>query len=358
MVDLSGATTADFQEQGTAPRAEFVALGEQQPDIVRHDPNTFAALTAQTALKTLYQQGLQPTGDDIKGVYNKALESANDYQKSLAQEQERAQLELKKRAAEMPMEIAKEKQLKQWEQTGEIQRPPDADIARVNGFEQGYQTVQKLQGYHGDMAAEKYGGGGIVKSMLPGIGALDQPTKDFNAYLESSIVPLGRGVFGDAATAATKESIQANMRDMLPNTADNVMSAGHKVYMLKDRIMQNLITDRNNAEAAHKDTTLWDKAIGRLSSDYTSDATRQYAPTFAKQGQQQPNMIVQNGVSTPATANMDAQLIASAQAQQTQTAPGGSADYWAQAQPQQPQPVQAQPQQQQQPQQGLNAWGF
>jgi hypothetical protein len=92
-VDLSNATVDEFQEQGTAPRAEFVALGDQAPDITKHDPNTFAALTAQNALKTLYAQGLQPTGDDVKGIFTKALDSANDYHNAIDQSQEQANLD-------------------------------------------------------------------------------------------------------------------------------------------------------------------------------------------------------------------------------------------------------------------------
>jgi hypothetical protein len=71
--------------------------------------------------------------------------------------------------------------------------------------------------------------------------------------------------------------------------------------MLKDRIMQNLITDRNNAEANHVDTTPWDKAIGRLSGDYNSNETRQFAPSWAG-GPADPNQIVQSGTSAQANA--------------------------------------------------------
>src|SRR5258707_4397695 len=316
-VDLSNATLSEFQEQGTAPRAEFVALGDQTPDITKHDPNTFAALTGQNALKTLYAQGLIPTADDIKGIFNKALDSANEYHKTIAQQQEQANLELQKRLAavksgtlaaekstEAGVELQKEQALQQWQQTGEIHRASDADVKRINGFEQGYTTADKLQQYHKDMAATTPGAAGWLKSNILGFvtqpNITSQETKDFNAYLESSIVPLGRGVFGDAATAATKESIQANMREMLANKDDNPLSAGHKTYMLKDRIMQNLITDRNNAEANHVDTTPWDKAIGRLSGNFTSQDTRQFAPKWANGGDGSP--LVNVGTSNQANA--------------------------------------------------------
>jgi hypothetical protein len=91
--------------------------------------------------------------------------------------------------------------------------------------------------------------------------------------------------------------------------------------MLKDRIMQNLITDRNNAESLHKDTTLWDKAIGRLSTDFNSKTTRQYAPSWTQGDAANP--LVLNGTSNTATATMDAQLIKSAQTNAQQNVPTG-----------------------------------
>jgi hypothetical protein len=343
-------TLADFQED--APRAqpagEFVPLADTQPDIVKHDSNTFAALTAQSALSTMYQQGLQPTGDDIKGIYSKALQDSAEYHRSIAEEQERAQLELKKRATAVQAgvlsaeeqvrteaEIKKQQQLEQFRQgpsaaalaeqqggKGLVAKLPETDLARLDGLVSGYDTASNLHNYFDQMAQKTVGAGGVLKSGMLGTIARPELTspeyRNFNAYLESSIVPLGRGVFGDAAVAATKENIQAQMKDMLPNPTDNPLSGGNKIYMLKDRIMQNLQTLRDDRAAAGFDTTPIDRQIGRINSDLRSDRMTSLNPLKT-----QP--VVQTGTSNVATATMDAQLIRSAQQQQqNQSYVGGS----------------------------------
>jgi hypothetical protein len=362
-------TLADFQEVAphAQPAGEFVPLGDVQPDIVKHDPNTFAALTAQKALSTLYQQNLSPTGDDIKGIFNKALEDATQYHTHTAEAQEQAQLELKKRATAIASgvlgaeeqvrtgaETKKQEQLEQFRQgpsaaalaeqqggKGLVAKLSEADLARLDGLVSGYETVSNLHNYFDEMAKKTVGAGGVLKSGV--LGAIARPEltspeyRNFNAYLESSIVPLGRGVFGDAAVAATKENIQAQMKDMLPNPTDSPLSGGQKVYMMKDRIMQNLQTLRDDRVTAGFDTTPIDRQIARINSDLRSDRMTALNPLKT-----QP--VVQTGTSNVATATMDAQLIRSAQQQQqNQSYVGGSMlPNPAQQQPAQPaqQPVQ------------------
>lgn len=343
-------TLADFQADTDAPKAEFVSLGDVQPDITKHDPNTFAALTAQKALTNLYDQGLQPTGDDIKGIYTKSLDDANSYHSHLAEEQNRAQIELKKRGAAVQsgvlsaeeqtkadIERAKQQQEEQFRQgpsavaaaaeqekqgggKGLVTKLSDTDLARLDGLAQGYDTATNLHNYFDQMATKTVGAGGVIKSgVLARITAPDLTSpeyRNFNANLESSIVPLGRGVFGDAAVAATKENIQMQMKDMLPNPSDTGLSGGQKVYMLKQRIMQNLQTLRDDRVAAGYDTTPIDRQIARINSDMTS--TRMTALNPLK-----TEPVVQNGTSSVGTATMDNQLVKSAQAnaQQQQGGP-------------------------------------
>lgn len=124
-VDLSGATLADVQDSGTGQSDQPVDLSKLKPDMVNQDPNIFAALTAENARKTLTPD-LGVTGDDIKGIYSKALEAANDYHRTLAQQQEQKQLELLGRAKAVESgltgaeETAKQTAAKQAEQTQQI----------------------------------------------------------------------------------------------------------------------------------------------------------------------------------------------------------------------------------------------
>lgn len=365
-------TLADFQADTDAPKAEFVSLGDVQPDITKHDPNTFAALTAQKALTNLYDQGLQPTGDDIKGIYTKSLDDANSYHSHLAEEQNRAQIELKKRGAAVQsgvlsaeeqtkadIERAKQQQEEQFRQgpsavaaaaeqekqgggKGLVTKLSDTDLARLDGLATGYDTATNLHNYFDQMATKTVGAGGVIKSgVLAKITHPDLTSpeyRNFNANLESSIVPLGRGVFGDAAVAATKENIQMQMKEMLPNPSDTGLSGGQKVYMLKQRIMQNLQTLRDDRVAAGYDTTPIDRQIARVNSDMTS--TRMTALNPLK-----TEPVVQSGTSSVGTATMDTQLIKSANAQQNVPTGyvGGGVLPQASQQPQAPALTQAQP---------------
>jgi hypothetical protein len=315
-------TLADFTEE----QPGFVPEQDVQPDMVKHDPNTFAALTAQSALKTMYQQGLSPTGDDIKGVYSKALDAANDFHKNLFEKQTEANLDIQKRqaaistgtlAAEKTTESAvaqaqaeREEQFRQGPSavaaakaqgnTGLVSRMSDADLTKLDGLSSAYDTTQNLHGYFKNMIQNTAGAGGVLSK---GLGALfTQPEltspqlRAFNAYLDGSLVPLGKGIFGDAAVAATKENIQAQMRDMLPNPTDNDQSGGQKIFMLKDRIMQNLQAMRDDRANAGFDTTPLDRKIAQFNSDFRSSATQKYNPLANSQP------LVQAGTSPQANA--------------------------------------------------------
>src|SRR5258707_3443930 len=133
-------TLADFQED---PQ-QFVAAANTQADITKQDPVSFAHLTAQSALQSLYDQGLNPVGETITNVFTKALEDSNSYHAHQAEQQEAAQLEAKKRIVAVTpigtqimegktvpgpsilqaeertkanVEVAKQKQLEQYRQT-------------------------------------------------------------------------------------------------------------------------------------------------------------------------------------------------------------------------------------------------
>lgn len=373
--DISGWT---FQE--AAPQAAQPAQNQlPQADITKHDPQTYASLTTNQAIQNLHDQGLMPEVGTGQDIYKQALQDANQYHSRLAEQQEAANVELQKRqaavssgvlgqekATEAAVELKKTEALQQWEQTGKIDRPSDQDESRVNGFVNGYNTADTLQKYHTQMASTTPGAGGWLRSNVLGFvmqpNITSQESKDFNAYLESGIVPLGRGVFGDAAAAATKDTIQQNMRDMLPNTSDNPLSAGHKTFMLKDRIMQNLITDRSTAIANNKNPAIWDAAIGRLSGDYNSQATRQFAPGFMNQ-----NPLVTQGTSDQTNAyinNLNAGANAGVNAPATTptgyvsgigTATGGPSPATGTTQSQPPGSASAQAQQVQQGQQFLQS---
>jgi hypothetical protein len=325
-------TLADFTEETPG----FVPEQDVQPDMVKHDPNTFAALTAQNALKTMYQQGLSPTGDDIKGVYGKALDAANDYHKNLATQQEQANVEERKRLFELQplpqlageslvsaqaketakVEQAKQEQEEQFRQgpsavakaaqqgnTGLVQKLPDADVSKLDGYAGAYETVNNLHSYFKNAIQNAPGTGGVLRGTIGGFFTQPNLTspqaRAFNAYLEGSISPIARGVLGDVPVSATKENIMERLGNkVLPDiSSDNDASGGQRIFMLKQRIMQNLQDFRDDRANNGFDTTAIDRQIGKFNSDFMSSATQKYNPLA---GGGQP--LVQTGTSAQANA--------------------------------------------------------
>jgi hypothetical protein len=356
MADL---TTDDFVEQGAAPRAEFVALGDQQPDIVRHDPNTFAALTAQNTLKTLYAQGLQPTGDDIKGVYTKALETANDYHKTIASEQERSQQELARRQAAIAsgtlsaeektralVALQKEQAQQQWAQgpsavavagsqpggfaAGQVKamdRPDQKDFA---GYIGAFHTIKNLHGLFQNMVEKTgFGAGGVGKSLLgmttPIMNLTNDEARTYRAYAESSLVPLAKGVMGDAATSAAKDKIQENMLSGLPTITDDLVSGGHKIYALLDRNFNEMKTQRDLLHGNGIDTSSIDSQI-LDAKDYMDRPEVQALNPFrkeapVKQGVSDQSKAVMDNLNVGANAGIDTQPLGTGWSMGGQPAP-------------------------------------
>ena len=384
-VDLSNATVDEFQEQGTAPRAEFVALGDQAPDITKHDPNTFAALTGQTALKTLYAQGLQPTADDIKGIYNKALDSANEYHKTVAQQQEQANLELQKRAAAVTsgtlsaeekakaiVEIQKQQAQKQWEQgpgavaaaasqpggvaAGQIAKMSDEQSNKMAAYLEGTHNLQNLYTLFNQMATNTIGAGGTIKSgfglATPLTNITSPEARTYHAYVESSLIPLAKGLMGDAATTAGRPDVSAKMEEALPTNVDNLQSGGQKIFMMLDRNIDNLKTERDIMRKKGVDTSPIDSQILDAQHYYESPEVQKYNPL-----NNQP--VVQAGTSDQANAtvaNLNAGANAGVQVQPTPV-PGNQSASTLNSQPlPAQQPVAAQPQSQ--PAAPSDLWGF
>ena len=102
------------------------------------------------------------------------------------------------------------------------------------------------------MIKNTFGSGSILNVGQGVAGATSPQARIFNSVLDSSLVPLARGVFGDTGATAGKDLIQAQMKDALPNITDNENSGGQKVYMLKKRIRDNLETQASTL-AGHFD---------------------------------------------------------------------------------------------------------
>src|SRR6516162_8369110 len=311
---------ATFTED--APRAELVQQPvDQQPDITKHRPNDYAALTAQQALQTTYGQGLMPTREQIFGIYDQALKDANQFHSHLAEQQASAITELQKRqqalpilAAEKATEASVQEQQKQFEQgagavaqakqqggSGLVQRLGPDDLTKLDAFATSYNSVNDLGQYFNKMMEKPHlGVGGQWKSLAGKMRLFADATSPealaFDRARESSIVPVGRGVMGETGASPTKESmIQIAEALNLPRIQDDEETGNQGIFMLKKRIMQNLQAFRDDRYNAGFDTTSIDRQIGKLNSDFASDNTQKWDPLRTAP-------IVQAGTSAQADA--------------------------------------------------------
>jgi hypothetical protein len=365
MADLSGATLADLQVDGaTAPRADLVSVPDVQPDITKHDPVTFAALTGQAMVKTLHDQGLAPTVETITGLEQKALDTATDYHKTIAQQQAAANTDLQKRIAAVTspgvtkegvripslteqeeqakalVEAQKQQAEQQWGQgasavaaakaqpggiaAGQVSKMSDEQSAKMAAYIEGGHNLQNLHQLFDQMAKKTWVGAGSEfqsgLGLLTHLGNITSPeARLYNAYAESSVIPLAKGLMGDAATTAGRPDVSAKMLDAMPNPGDNIQSGGAKVYMMLDRNINNLQTERDIMRRKGIDTSPIDSQIVDLQSYVNQPEVQKYNPL--------KNPVVQVGVSDEATANLNAGANAGVQMPQASIPGAGSYNF-------------------------------
>ena len=332
--DLSGATLSELQVGGdTAPRADLVSVPNQQPDITKHSPDTYAGLTGQRALERLHGQGLVPTADDIKAIENEALKAANEFHSRIAEQQSQAQLEIQKRQAAVTsgtlsaeektraaVDIAKQQAQEQWKQgpsaaavaaaqpggigAGEVKALDPSDRKDFAGYFGAFDTIKNLHDLFHQMVQKTPGAGSAVWSLAglttPIANLASDEARTYHAYAESSLVPLAKGVMGDAATSAAKDKIQANMLSGLPTITDSLASGGHKIYTLLDRNLNEMQTQRDLLRGNGFDTSSIDTKLVDAQNYMKRPEVQMYNPF--KGGQP----IVQSGTSDQANANLNA----------------------------------------------------
>lgn len=346
------ATQIQQDVQG-APKAQPAA--PPLPDMTAQDPHSFATLSANMAINNMRQQGATPLVEDFKKIYTDAYDKATDFRKTLVTQQAQQQTELAKQTilqkqqsqleADRAVEITereapikeeaaiRQRQIEEggdpdaiqaaWRAAGHtgqaplIKRMPDTELAKAAGFITGYQSVTDMHSAFNKMIQNAPGTGGVLHSA--GLGLITQPwltspeTRTFNSVLDSSLVPLARGVFGDTGATAGKDTIQAMMKESLPNATDNDQSGGQKVYMLKKRILDNLETQRKLMKSQNYNTAALDSSIADFHSDLSS--MDQYNPLKGA------NAVVGTGISQQGNDHMNTTIAANLQKQQQQAAP-------------------------------------
>jgi hypothetical protein len=184
--------------------------------------------------------------------------------------------------------------------------------------------AQQLGQAHQAMLQKTWGGGlGGIGGRIPLFSSVAQASSpeaiQFNAQVDNALVPLARGVFGDTGATAGKDTIQAMMKDALPNALDSQLVAQGKIYSLTQQTLNNLKTQRDLFKG-HYDTSALDSAI--VDAQKTLDSTpKQFIPAQYG-GSTDPNQVVQSGMSVPAQVTVNTQLNTSANQGVTVPPPG------------------------------------
>ena len=334
--------------QVTAPAAQPANQAPPLPDITTQEPNTFASLNANLARSRM----ANPTVDDYNKVYEESLSKSQDYWKTLSTQFQQQKTELAKatqlqQSAEAtdidkatklaPLEVQKAVQTAT--QTELAKMPidaykaqmaegltPDAALAQYKsahpdfqgttaplikalpttesdkaaGFINGYKTATNLHQSFENMRTKTFGASGNIMSTIAGVVAPPSLTSpeaiNYNALVDSSLVPLAKGVYGDAGTTAGKETIQSKMMDSLPQRGNSELVGGQKIYNLKRQIIDNLETQRA-VLAGHYDTSSIDTALAGMHADLKSMGK------FNPVGDQ--TAVVQSGLSPQGTAHIN-----------------------------------------------------
>lgn len=284
MADPATPTVGDFQPATTG---DFQAAGDVQPSITQHDPETYAGLTVQNAIKGLSQQGLTPymEGKDVIDLHKQALDRAQNFQADIAkqaaakqqelvqrglaaqrgpqgqpslletEEAEKAGVAMKKELAQKQAEqgpMAQAESASMASQPGAqgplIQALPDDQRVRLEHMETAYQTLNNLQQIHANTVQSAIGAGGNIRSRIGDLfqtSATNKYARALESYTDESLTPLAVGILGDRAAGATKANIQEQLRGTIPDRTDTLESAGNKIFLMKQNLMTQLQSMRD-----------------------------------------------------------------------------------------------------------------
>lgn len=341
--DLSGATLAELQDVdektgkpvlqpgSTVPRAELVDSSSEEPNLLKHTPSTYSALTGQVALKNLWQQGLYPTPDDIKGIEAKALEDAQNFQKEQAgrqeaesiarqrrlwelspvgkdaagnvlpspvqiEAQERAGVELTKEQAEQGPSAAAAAQSQGLTGKALLPKLPDTESDKLATYLNGYNGVNDLGNAFNKMMAGGHsstaqvvgandppvGTGGFWRSLGGTLSWVAENTSpdalNFARQRDISNLPIARSVMGEFGATAAKEKIMEQAETLnLPRVQDDELTGNAQLYNFKRTIINNL-QNLWNVNNGKYDTTAIEKALAAAHADFDSDAVQRWNP--------------------------------------------------------------------------------
>ena len=324
MADANVIDPADVQftnAPGSVSGSDVVVHGNAEPSLERHDPETFAGLVTQRAIPILYQQSGQPSGDTVQRIYEKALDTANDYQKSRTLAGEQAQLEMAKQQwGEGPGPTKAALAQPGGLSAGKLTGLSDAQEKDLAAYGEGFYALQRMHGLFDNMVQHTATAGGELKSGFGFLSPVGQATsleaRNYHSYVDFNLVGLAKAIQGDSATGASKDTIQAAMKEALPNDTDNAISGGNKIYNMMDIGYHKLLAMRNSM-VGKQDTTNIDNTLVNMQSYMQQPAVQKYN---ALNSQNQP--VVQMGNSGVAQAAIN-NVNAAANAGVTQMTPTG-----------------------------------
>jgi hypothetical protein len=276
----------------------------------------FAAESAANQMNWAAAKGARLTMEDFENARKAAWSAAADTQRQIAMEKQRNQDELTRQIA-----------MKQVEETM-VKRMSEGQLKDASGLMTAPSTIMNLYNLHQDATKLPGYGQAVVGTGANKVYDLTDPrVRLYNAAQEGSMVSLARGLMEDTGQAASKESSQAQIRNMMPNDQDNAQMGGIKTVSMLQMTLDKMAAKIRGLRDDNVDATPLQNAYTQAYNQYKglvqnvgTDAQKAHPSaspdevfgggeaqkTYLAQGPQPIQPVVKAGLSQPSQDTINA----------------------------------------------------
>lgn len=263
-------------------------------DISSMTPEQYAHAHANLTLQDIQSKGIQPDLGNYLDTYNTALKTGLEYQKGIASKLADTKIDLEKKVAEAPIDLAKAKQ-QELDKDSVSKETQD----KVAGFSDSWSTIGQINNGWDAAHTSGAGFGTTIQSRIPFVKDLNEafsPTvRAYHTMVKTSMTPLAKGVMGDNAQQAGEPRVQQALMEALPDIHDSPNSKNMKLDVWRQKVYTNA-----------QNFILAKSAAGEDVSPYA----KQLAPILRwgqeKSQQQQQQQLVISGMSADGHARLNA----------------------------------------------------
>jgi hypothetical protein len=304
---------------------------QTESDSSKFNIDKFAAESAASQMNWAANKGANVTMEDFENARKAAWQSASEFQKQYQMEAIRNQSELQRQIA-----------MKNYDETM-VKRMTPEQLKDASGLMTAPDAIMQLYNLHQDANnVPGYGKAIIGPATNPLYNATDPRVRVYNSAREGAMVSLARGLMEDTGQVAGKESSQAQMREMMPNDADDRTMGGIKTVSMLQTTLEKMGQRIRGLRSDNYDAGPLQDVYTRTYNQYKglveivgTQAQQQHPAAspdeifggqqqqFQTQGPQPIQPVVKAGVSTQSQSTIDSVNAAAAgqTAQQPQNVP-------------------------------------